>query len=119
MNEDLGVEREGSECRLRLSCLSQLTGELQAISEEEQPEIREKMMRLALKGVEDSFISRMSSPKQINILREDISLLLREYRETTAPPRHLKNRESRSAVRVLRTKEPKIPNFQTDENDAE
>jgi hypothetical protein len=40
MNEDLGVEREGIECRLRLNCISQLNKELQTINEEELMEIR-------------------------------------------------------------------------------
>jgi hypothetical protein len=53
---------------------------LQTISEDKQGgEIREKKIKLALHDVDENYIAKMKSEKQIKILKDDINLLLSEY----------------------------------------
>lgn len=52
---------------------------MEAIREEEQSEIREKKIKMALNEVEDNYIAKMTSQKQIKILKDDINLLISEY----------------------------------------
>lgn len=43
------------------------------------------MIKFALSEVEDTVISKMTSEKQIKILKEDINTLISEYGENTNP----------------------------------